>query len=159
MAMTECNDAQTDRYLFAYEVAKSLMRELGVFPRKDAPQEERDRQERFLRGLDEFERGYPRMTLSYLLDVVAPCKAPVTKGTSLPPFNEVLRTDEARQALAKHLGSKDVPGNAASWGKVNSLLWRLHRLKVFDRGDGGAKVLSYKEMLRPGRVSVIDLSD
>jgi hypothetical protein len=30
---------------------------------------------------------------------------------------------------------------------------------VFDRSDGGAKVLSYREMLKPGRVSVIDLSD
>ena len=52
-----------------------------------------------------------------------------------------------------------MPTNAASWGKVHSLLWRLHRLKVFDRTAGGAGPLKYRDMLRPGRVSVIDLSD
>lgn len=158
MAMLDCNDAQTDRYLFAYEVAKSLMRELGVFPRKDADPAEKERQEAMLLRLDEFERGYPRLTLSFLLDVVGACKAAVSKG-SHAPFNAALRSDEGKQALARHLGAKEVPSNAASWGKVNSLLWRLHRLKVFDRTDHGAKILSYRDMLRPGRVSVIDLSD
>ncbi len=159
MAMTECNDAQTDRYLFAYEVAKSLMREFGIFPQRGVSKEKEEREEKVLRGLDEFERGYPRMHLSFLLDVVGACKAAVSKSTSFRPYSAVLASEEGRQALAKRLGAKEMPGSVQSWGKLNSLLWRLHRLKVFDRGDGGAQVLRYKEMLRPGRVSVIDLSD
>jgi DNA helicase HerA-like ATPase len=157
MAMTGCNDAQTDRYLFAYEAAKGMMRDLGLFPAKDAPAEERERQERFLVGLDDFERGYPRLKLSFLLDVVGACKALASKG-SFTPYNSALKTEAGEAALKKHLSAKDVT-NAASWGKLTSLLWRLHRLKVFDRNEGGAKLLNYREMLQPGRVSVIDLSD
>lgn len=158
MAMLECNDAQTDRYLFAYEQAKGLMRELGVFPRKDAPAAEKERQERSLLRIDDFERGYPRLTLSFLLDVVGACKAVVAKS-AFEPFNAALKTDEGKAALKRRLDAKEVPSNAASWGKVYSLLWRLKRLNVFDRAEGGAQVLRYRELLRPGRVSVIDLSD
>ncbi|MGL4550772.1 MAG: ATP-binding protein, partial [Gemmataceae bacterium] len=158
MGMMECNDAQSDRYLFAYDVAKGLLRELGVFPEKDAPPEARDRQERLASNVDDFERGYPRMKLSFLLDIVAACKAAASK--SVPNlFNPELRSEAGQAALGRALKSRDVPGNAASWGKVYSLLWRLHRLRVFDRRDGGAQVLKYKEMLRPGHVSVLDLTD
>ena len=55
MAMMECNDAQTDRYLFAYEAAKRIMRDLGIFPQKDAAGAEKDRQERIVLKLDDFE--------------------------------------------------------------------------------------------------------
>lgn len=158
MAMMECNDAQGDRFLFAYEVARSLMRELGIFPRKGAPAEEQARQEKYLERLDEFERGYPRLALSFLLDVVEACKAKASKGQK-EPSHEELRTAEGRAALKRALDSRDAPGNVASWGKVQSLLWRLNRLRVFDTKAGGAKPLSYREMLRPGHVSVVDLSD
>jgi hypothetical protein len=158
MGMMECNDAQTDRYLFAHDIAKALLRDLGVFPQRDVPQEERDRQERIASAVDEFERGYPRMKLSFLLDVVSACKARVTKATP-NLFNEELRSEAGQEALNRILHSRDVPANAASWGKVHSLLWRLHRLRVFDRTDGGSRLLKYKEMLQPGRVSVLDLSD
>ena len=158
MGMMGCNDAQTDRYLFAYEAAKRIMRDLGVFPQKDATAAEKERQERILLRVDEFERGYPRMTLSFLLDVVGACKAVASKGEDFHPYNAVLSSEAGQAAFAKYLSAKDVT-NAASWGKVKSLLWRLHRLKVFDRTAGGAQVLRYHEMLAPGRVSVIDLSD
>src|SRR5262249_41843578 len=36
---------------------------------------------------------------------------------------------------------------------------RLNRLKVFDSPSASAKPLNYKDLLRPGSVSVIDLSD
>jgi DNA helicase HerA-like ATPase len=52
--------------------------------------------------------------------------------------------------------------SAPSWGKLKSLLWRLHRLKVFDRHlakRGGARPLSYQGLIEPGRLSVVDLSD
>src|SRR5262249_8358998 len=130
--MLQLSEAQTDRYLFAYEVAKGLLRELGVFPQKGCSDEERERQERMVLTLDEFERGYPRLRLSFLLDVVGQCKALVNKA-KFTPYNDALKTEEGREALCKHLNAKEMPGNAASWGKLHSVLWRLHRLKVFDR--------------------------
>jgi hypothetical protein len=134
------------------------MRQLGVFPQKDSPPEELERQERILTRLDEFERGYPRLRLQFLLDVVGACKARITK-TCPTLYDPSLRSAEGQQALKSVLDARDVPSNAASWGKVHSLLWRLNRLKVFDRRDQGARLLNYKEMLRPGQVSVLDLSD
>ena len=41
--------------------------------------------------------------------------------------------------------------------KVQGRLGRLHRLKIFD--NKAAKPLPYADMLRPGTVSIIDLSD
>jgi DNA helicase HerA-like ATPase len=158
MEMLGLSDAQTDRFLYAYDRAKVLLRELGIFPRKDADAQERDRQEQLALRIDEFERGYPRLTLSLLLDVVGTCKSAVTKAPFVP-HNACLKTPEGVQAMKKVLDHRDMPGNAASWGKLHSLLWRLWRLKVFDRHGQGARVLDYRELLCPGRVSIIDLSD
>jgi DNA helicase HerA-like ATPase len=156
--MLQLNEAQTDRYLVAYELAKALVRELGLFPQKEAGREERERQERLLTRLDEFERGYPRLQLSLLLDVVAACKAAVTKS-AFTPFDADLKTEAGQEALNRRLKAADLPASAASWGKLYSLLWRLHRLKVFDRHKAGGRFLQYRAMLQPGRVSVVDLSD
>jgi hypothetical protein len=90
MEMLGLNDARTDRYLFAHELTKSLLRAWASSPRR-------------------------------------------TLGTR--------------------------SGSASSWGKLTSLLWRLHRLGVFDRHEAGGRFLQYRNLLRPGLVSVIDLSD
>ena len=156
--MLGLTDAQVDRYLFAYEAAKALLRDLGLFPQKDAEPAEKQRQEQFLLRLDEFERGFPRLRLSFLLDVVGLCKAAVTKGC-FTPFNAVLNSPAGQEALRKRLNAKDMPGNASSWGKLHSVLWRLHRLKVFDRHESGGRFLQYGDLLQPGLVSVVDLSD
>lgn len=159
--MPGMNDAQAPRFLYAYEVTKAILRDLGIFPEKDKPREEFERQERILLRIDEFQRGWPRMTLSFLLDVVSSCLAAVNK-TTYEPWNAVLRSEAGRATLAKHIKPKDMQGHAESWGKVKSLLWRLHRLKVFDRhlaGRGRALPLKYHELIEPGRVSVVDLSD
>jgi DNA helicase HerA-like ATPase len=156
--MLQLSEAQTDRYLFAYEAAKGLLRDLGIFPQKQVSDEERQRQERILLALDEFERGYPRLRLSFLLDVVGQCKALVNKAR-FTPFNRELTGEEGRDLLCKHLNAKEMPGNAASWGKLYSVLWRLHRLRVFDRDVAGGAFLKYRDMLQAGRLSVVDLSD
>ena len=44
-----------------------------------------------------------------------------------------------------------------SWKALMSKISRLQRLRVFDRGAQLA--INYKEMLQPGRVNIIDLSD
>jgi uncharacterized protein len=57
-------DAQETRFFQAYEACKLLLRDLGIFPERDNRAEERAALE-----VDELETGYPRMTLSHLLDV------------------------------------------------------------------------------------------
>ncbi len=155
MELIEANDAQQERFWFAYEVCKQLLREVGVSPEKSATDDMRARQERIISHLDEFERGYPRMTLSHLLDVVKLCKGAVTKTTA-DSYTEAFKGDIAK----KYLDAKQMPGVASSWGKLESLLWRLKRLNVFDRKAGGTtQVLNYPKLLEPGMLSVIDLAD
>lgn len=48
---------------------------------------------------------------------------------------------------------------AVSWRGVLGRLARLDRLKVFDSKSEASKPLNYKGLLKPGAVSVIDLSD
>jgi len=59
------SDAQRERFHRAYDVAKLLMRDFGLFPRRDDAAEEREALE-----VDELTTGYPRMTLQHILDVV-----------------------------------------------------------------------------------------
>jgi uncharacterized protein len=156
--MLELNDAQAERFLYAYDLAKGVLRDLGIFPVKNASKEDREKQERLLSHLDEFERGYPRLTLSLMLDVVEYCRATVNKAEPRL-FNAVMKTQQAADSFKKYVDPKHIPSSASSWGKVASVLWRLHRLRVFDRHSGGSRVLNYKQFLEPGRVSVVDLSD
>ncbi len=157
MEMLGCNDAQTDRFLIAYELAKALLRDLGIFPQKNVAEAERVRQEQMAGRLDEFERGYPRLTLSFFLDVVGACRAKVTK-TPFRPFNAELQTEAGQEALDRHLRDQKLD-SASSWGKLYSLLWRMHRLRVFAGPSVRARPLAYADMLRPGTLSVVDLSD
>ena len=177
MEVLGLSEAQEQRFLKAYDVAKELLRELGIFPQKEAGPEERARQERMALELDEFERGYPRLALSLLMDVVAACGlfaeqsggdgsrsrkrlaaeegAPGLAGFT--PSTPVLRTPEGTAALLRRLRTMNVPGQVVSWRALLGRLARLSRLKVFD--SPRAKPLAYRDLLRPGAVSVIDLSD
>ena len=75
MEILDLSDAQQERFLKAYDIAKELMRDLDIFPAKGDAE-----QERLALETDEFERGYPRMTLSLLMDVVGACLAKAEKG-------------------------------------------------------------------------------
>jgi hypothetical protein len=65
---------------------------------------------------------------------------------------------EGRRALADAAARGQTPGNTISWRPAERLA-RLNRLRVFYNEHDGVKPLSYKQMLKPGQVSIIDLSD
>jgi hypothetical protein len=127
--------------------------------------------------LDEFERGYPRLTLSLLMDVVGACLALADRGGkdgalgrgkklveetapsfgAFTPCNAELRTPEGLASLRKRIHSADAPGHVISWRALLGRQGRLHRLKVFD--GPRTRFLNYKDLLQPGHVSIFDLSD
>jgi DNA helicase HerA-like ATPase len=152
------SEAQQERFLKAYDVAKAVLRDLGIFPEKDKPTADLKKQEDLLIDLDEFERGYPRLTLSLMMDIVGACLAIADKA-EIAPYNPRLQTDEAKAALKMRIHSLNVPGNAISWRALLGRLARLNRLKVFDTTSTAAPPLNYKTLLSPGSVSVFDLSD
>lgn len=148
----EFTDAQEERFFAAYDIAKKLMRELNIFPKDRDPAQERLAVEN-----DEFERGYPRMTLPLLMDVVAACLADVAK-TEFTPFSEQFQSEDARAKLVQRIQEAKVPSFVPSWKKLLGRLGRLNRIKVFDPRSG-EKAIQYQDLLRPGVASIIDLSD
>ena len=171
MEILGLSEAQQERFLKAYDIAKEVMRELGIFPLKnDAATEQ------MVMELDEFERGYPRMSLAILMDVVQACHERADAGPAakkrgkkdddedeaafeVKPRSKELGTDAGRVALQKRVHAANPPGNAISWRSVIGKLARLNRLKVFFDEGAAVKPVKYAELLTPGQLSVIDLSD
>lgn len=171
-AFTEIMDlsqAQEDRLLKAYEIAKALMRDLNIFPRAG----EKADQDLVLE-IDEFERGWPLMTLDHLCYLVSGVIGLAEGQTGEPPFFRARgfsgNWDRIKRTIMAQIGGahdddddnkkgKKGPkfGDIRSWKVVASRLSRLRRLGVFDNGDAGP--LRYADMLAPGRVNIIDLSD
>src|SRR5207244_274281 len=90
-----------------YDIAKTLLRELDIFPKKgDADQE------RLAMDVDEFERGYPRLTLSILMDVVGACVAKAG-GSEIKPYNPALQANDAA-ALKTQIGQLKID-SPVSW--------------------------------------------
>jgi uncharacterized protein len=149
--IVDLSDAQLDRFHKAYDVAKAVMRDLGIFPAKHNPE-----QERLALEIDDFERGYPRLTLALMMDFVAACGSFIDDA-EITPFDLRLQSDEGMQALRSRLRTANLPKHPVSWRALLSKLARLNRLKVFD--STSAQPMNYTELLRPGVVSLIDLSD
>src|SRR5205823_12536874 len=62
-------------------------------------------------------------------------------------------------AEGKRVNAANPPGNAISWRGVLGRLARLARLNVFYDETTGVKPINYADLIRPGRLSVVDLSD
>lgn len=146
----DLNEAQQDRFSKSYEIAKIAMDQLNIWPRKNNQQ---DRQR--LIELDEFEEGYPLMTLDFLYDVVRQVASGVA-GEADPPLSSPA-LNSSRDVLKRIIKAQNVPGNKYSWFKVIGRLNTIRRMRVFD--VAGVSALNYSQMLQPGVVSIIDLSD
>jgi uncharacterized protein len=150
------NDAQQGRFLAAYDLCRRLLADAGIFPVKKDVASERAALE-----WDEMETGYPEITLALLIDIVAACIDHVSSSSGGNPYwtSDIMKNDTAgvRKRLEALLDATDLEKVASSWKKVSGLLWRLQRLKIFDRRD--ADPLNVVEMLEAGKITIIDLSD
>ncbi|HYP25169.1 MAG TPA: ATP-binding protein [Blastocatellia bacterium] len=143
------NEAQQDRFDKAYEITRRLLMDLKIFPKNDREKDE-------LLELDELERGFPRMTLQHMYDIVRYCADTVAKEEK----DTYLGTPEFhanRAKIANIVAQTKLPNDVRSWRKVQGSLARLLRLGIFDDKSKGSP--DYDEMTQPGRVTVIDLSD
>jgi DNA helicase HerA-like ATPase len=141
------NEAQQDRFDKAYEITRRVLMDLKLLSEEERAQ---------LLELDEMERGFPRMTLQHMYDIVRLCADTVAKEEA----DTYLRTREFhdnRTRIAQIIKESKLPTDARSWRKVQGSLARLLRLGIFD--DKSKGLPDYDEMTQPGRVTVIDLSD
>jgi DNA helicase HerA-like ATPase len=153
----ELSEAQRGRYWQAYELTKTLLREFGVFPSRRPGQA--DQEERQALELDDFESGYPRMTLSHLLDISLAFLHVISKDEGPPRlYNQVFK-DHADRLVERVRAASIRDTHADSWRALRARLWQLRRLNIFDLSRQDAAPINYSEMVAPGRVSIVDLSD
>ena len=155
MEILELNEAQQQRYLKAYDLAKNLLNRLRIFP---ADNDDRNQ----LLELDELEQGYPKLTLQMMYEVVRACASRVAKELRDENNNIsfTLRTLPFRNDLDTFLQiieGADLPSHVWSWRTVQGRLSQLLRLGIFD--STRAQRLNYDALTTPGRVSIIDLGD
>ena len=143
------NEAQQDRFDKAYEITRRVLMDLKIFPKNEEERAE-------LLELDELERGFPRMTLQHMYDIVRYCADTVAKEEK----DTYLRTPEFhtnRSKIAQIVGETKLQTDVRSWRKVQGSLARLLRLGIFD--DKSKGLPDYDQMTQPSRVTIIDLSD
>jgi DNA helicase HerA-like ATPase len=146
----DLSDAQLDRFFKAYDTTKLVLRDLKIFPKKGVAAEERAAIE-----LNEFETGYPRMTLSHLIDIGTFFLNKLA-GTESEPFNTEFKSTPAQAQIKQRVGSVST-NNEISWKTLLGKLYRLNRLRIFDNPT--AKAIPFDQLVQPGRTSLIDLND
>jgi len=140
------NEAQVGRFFKAYDVAKLILKDVGIYPNQAEEREAID--------LDEFETGWPKLTLSLFIDVVTMIRNTVGKK-ELAPYNPILK--EQLNAKVKPRIHAVETNSESSWGALLSKLWQLARTNLFDNRD--AQTIPYAELIQPGNLTIIDLSD
>lgn len=148
MEILGLNDAQQERFLKAYDIARRVMMDLRIFPANDA-------EKATLLELDEMERGYPRLTLQHMYDIVRLCADRVADETDTFIGSRDLYAN--RERVKAIVEQTQLPSHVWSWRKVQGSLSRLLRLGIFDNQD--VTLPDYATMTEPGRVTIIDLSD
>lgn len=159
--LLDLNDAQKDRFEKAYDTAKLVLRDLGIFPALKGGKVDAD-EDREAFELNEFESGYPRMRLDHLVDVAQMIHDKVSKAAVGPrvcqEFHAAWSESKQQAAITARVeAAAAATSNAFSWRALLGKLYRLRRLGVFDVPTVAAP--DYDDLLTPGRVSIFDLSD
>jgi len=142
MGLTE---AQFGRFFKAHDALKLILKDLGIYPKQG---EEKEAIE-----INEFEQGWPGVTLSLLIDIAGLLYAKIARS-SPNPFNDIIKNNLER---VQHRIDAVQTDNEQSWLALLSKLWQLRRTNVFD--VPGAKPIPFNELIKPGSLTIIDLSD
>ena len=161
MEILDFTPAQQERYLRAYDIARSVMKKFEIFPERG-----NKAQEEMLHELDEMVSSYPKLTLEIMYDIVSLCGKKVEMKKLPTDFSELnwfLRSPQLKgreDEFLKIINSQDdLPGNVFSWRATQGLLSQLLRLKIFDNRTKGVSAFDFDDLTRPGHVHIVDLSD
>lgn len=179
----DLNEAQESRFRKAYDWTKLLLRDLNIYPATEAEQMEALTVDEFETGYPRMRLEHLIDVITFFLHEQRAQKSSAGRGTGrgaksrgaeAAEESEVedttqesihLLTPKFQQNIdkLKQRIRKDGQDSESSWLAVLGRLHRLRRLQVFDRDkdSDGRKIapLDYANMLVPGRVYVVDLSD
>ncbi|HVX01441.1 MAG TPA: ATP-binding protein, partial [Candidatus Babeliaceae bacterium] len=141
------NEAQFGRFFKAYDTAKKILRDLGIYPKRD--------QEKEALEVDEFDTGYPNITLALLIDVAGLILNQLVLGTSSIIRTDFMKNNEAVNRIIEVVAK--TTDSESSWKALLGKLWQLDRAKIFDIYKG--KPIPFNELIKPDTISIIDLSD
>ena len=139
------SEAQVGRFFKAYDTAKLILRDLGIYPTKEQESEAIE--------LDEFETGWPKLTISMLIDVAGMIRSRLA-SKELEPYDPILK--ENLNKIKARIMTVET-NNEISWNALLSKLWQLYRTNLFDNRN--AQTIPYSELIQSGNMTVIDLSD
>jgi DNA helicase HerA-like ATPase len=144
----DLSEPQERRLIEAYEICRITMERLKIFPANAQEQQE-------ALDIDELLRGWPRMTVEMIIDIVSAAMAKSDAGIEFVGRRNGFagREDIVKQTLNAKNPEKDV----RSWKAIAKRLWRMKTAGVFADNDG--ERINIGEMIEPGRISIIDLSD
>jgi len=150
MEILDLSEAQQERFIKTYDTLKLVLKDLEIFPKKG--------EERKALEIDELETGYPGMTLMQLIDIAGIFLEKASKDDSENLIrSKELQGNKEAEIIKKRIDAAKAPPNVPSWKGLLGKLWRIHRLQMFDNPK--AKSLNHRNLIKPGSVSVIDLSD
>jgi hypothetical protein len=148
MEILELSDAQERRLEDAYEACRIAMDRLCIYPSPEA--EKREALE-----IDEQDRGWPRMTIEMLLDVVWAGLAHSEGSSDFTCRFSAFRGNE--KLLTRILQARKAEKDPRSWKAIVKQLNRMRKAEVFT--DRAAERIDIDEMITSGRISIVDLSD
>ncbi|MES1224406.1 MAG: helicase HerA-like domain-containing protein, partial [Bacteroidota bacterium] len=140
------NEAQSGRFFKTYDTAKLILRDLNIYPTREQQQE--------LLNYDEFDTGYPHITLALLIDIAGLVLEKISSGFEFTVQSEELKRGKEKisrriEVLAKSTDSE------SSWKALLGKLGQLNRAKIFDRSSN--KDIPFAKLITAGTVSVFDL--
>ncbi len=151
-------EAQQPRYLQAYDAARVMLSRMEIFPKKNDQEDLKAQLEH-----DDLQKGYPRLTLAMMYDVVRAFAEKANKSLidESGNLNFRLQSDEFRNKQSEFIQviNQSDASHVGSWRKVQGKLGQLLRLKIFDNTSEGVEFLNYDSLTQPGQVAVFDLSD
>lgn len=144
-------EAQVLRFIKTYDLAKLILKDLKIYPNPSNPNEQNE-----AIAYDEFESGYPNVTLSLLIDIAGLILEKITTGFEWNIHNEYIKKGKS-EVLKRIDAVTKGQDSEMSWKALLGKLGQLNRTKMFDRQTG--KDIPYSELITAGNVSVFDLSD
>lgn len=148
MEILGLNEAQKDRFQKAYDITKLALEKVKIYPSNEAERSE-------ILEIDEMDTGHPGMKLAHLYDIVKLIANNVAKDPD--PYMETSQFLKGINELKELIKISSVPSHIGSWRAVLGRIGRVKRLGIFDNRD--VRPINYDQLLKPGRVSIIDLSD